>query len=164
MSFRSFAFPCIIHWGVSAPFAPPSRSFYRFYRFRVSTLHIALKETKISTRMRSASALKITNWGTITIFWFITVVKQGGGRWQVHRVPPTYYWYEQWKKWFVICYLCLPRDVTYSIGAVFSKWSCYSEALALAAPLASIVPGPTAFYSTPVPAGILTMAGWHHSN
>ena len=59
----------------------------------------------------------------------------------------------------MICYLCLPRDVTDSIGAVFSKWSCYSEALALAAPLASIVPGPTAFISTPVPAGILTMAG-----
>ena len=45
-----------------------------------------------------------------------------------------------------------PRDVTDSIGAVFSKWSCYSEASALTAPLASIVPGPTAFYSTPVPA------------
>ena len=80
MSFRSFAFPCIIHWGVSAPFSPALRSFYRFhrfYRFRVSTSvpwmtthrHECMV-TKLTTQLHFASVTTITHW-ILKIFVFI---------------------------------------------------------------------------------------------
>ena len=72
-SFRSFAFPCIHHWWISAPLAPPPFSgcnythdfyrFYRFYRFRVSTsLNVMTKMNNLSAQLHFASARTITHW------------------------------------------------------------------------------------------------------
>ena len=63
----------------------------------------------------------------------------------------------------MICYLCLPRDVTDSVPAVFAKWQLQMlfAPSAVAAPSIRpihIVPSSATFAETPVPAVVLAMA------
>ena len=54
----------------------------------------------------------------------------------------------------MICHLCLPRDVTDSVPAVYAKWQLQKlfAPSAVAAPSTLVVPGPATFAETPVPA------------
>ena len=66
----------------------------------------------------------------------------------------------------MICHLCLPREGTESIPAIYAKWQLQKlfAPSALTTPSSPVVPGPTTFAETPVPAVFLAMACGRYDN